>query len=148
MHTLTSKLGIKRIIFWVIYFYTITAGVYLGLISLIKVNSSEFPFYVFSLMALGLIGAGIYGFWWDYKNIPKLEIDNDKMVIARLGTFFWNDLLSCNTEAKKQVGRNTYEVIKLQFREGTTILLYKFGYRNSKEISEFISSILSQNSKQ
>lgn len=107
-------------------------------------GSAEFPGSAILLMGAVFCFAAAYGFVWDYRNIHSVIMDEEKIVVSKLGTFYWADLEDINMHARATV-RGYHKAIVLTFKSERTISLLAGAYSNFDEMRRYMEAhVISQ----
>ncbi len=138
MQPIRSKLGFRRVLIWLGYVYVMLAGGGLMTLALSRFSFNEAPPLIILGLGLSLLGMAIYGFWWEYNNVHHVTLDEEKIIIGRLGTFYWRDVEQVNLHAYKSFGKSGYRGVLLTFKDHKPIYLFNYAYRNMGEIRAFI----------
>ena len=138
MQPIRSKLGFRRVLTWLGYVYILlTASWLLSIVIPLFSLHDSIP-YIMLGITLSFFGMAFYGFWWEYNNVHQVALDNEKIIIGRLGTFYWRDVEQVDLHAYKSFGKSGYKGVLLTFKDHKPIYLFNYAYRNMGEIRAFI----------
>jgi hypothetical protein len=140
MKTIKSKISIRRVLKWVVLTYTFALGIWACWFVIPRFNFDIMPPYVMLFIGLSFIGLAIWGFVWDQKNAHTLILDEEKIFIGRLGTFYWRDFESVDLNETKRYGNKILKIILIRTKTGRTINLFNAEYANIDEIRDHLQT--------
>ena len=138
-----SRIGVRRILWWLFYFFVFCFGSLLNTLVFFSFSRSDFngglP-YAILFLGFSFCVMGILGFVFEYRKIYSVIIDEEKIAISKLGTFYWNDLETVDLYAKKWTGKTYYKGILIKLKRGDDIYLYNYAYSNIKKMREHLQT--------